>query len=186
MIVDQETLDLTSSIDGLLETLADVSKEGEVKSELMESVCEIATDPCSDTREAGLQLRTLRRLVQQAAGERGLAIGSSGTFLVRRGRLVDVAPLLAEGRALVEPMRDAAMACGMGPRGVSFVSALTSPISFWRASRWPRSTARCSSAPSSWRARMAACIPGSKTAKPALPFALAASPASISPTRYRM
>jgi glutamate---cysteine ligase / carboxylate-amine ligase len=79
MIVDQETLDLTSSIDGLLETLEDVSKEGEVKSELMESVCEIATDPCSDTREAGLQLRTLRRLVQQAAGERGLAIGSSGT-----------------------------------------------------------------------------------------------------------
>ena len=45
----------------------------------MESVCEIATDPCSDTREAGLQLRTLRRLVQQAAGERGLAIGSAGT-----------------------------------------------------------------------------------------------------------
>jgi glutamate---cysteine ligase / carboxylate-amine ligase len=53
--------------------------EGEVKPELMESVCEIATDPCRDTREAGLQLRALRRLVQQAARERALAIGSSGT-----------------------------------------------------------------------------------------------------------
>jgi glutamate---cysteine ligase / carboxylate-amine ligase len=79
MIVDGETLDLTSSIEGLLETLADVPKEGEIKPELMESVCEIATDPCRNTREVGLQLRALRRLAQQAATERGLAIGSSGT-----------------------------------------------------------------------------------------------------------
>jgi carboxylate-amine ligase len=79
MIVDGETLDLTSSIEGLLEALADVSKEGEVKSELMESVCEIATAPCRDTREAGQQLRALRRMAQQAAAELGLAIGSSGT-----------------------------------------------------------------------------------------------------------
>jgi glutamate---cysteine ligase / carboxylate-amine ligase len=79
MIVDRETLDLTSSIEGLLETLADVPKEGEIKPELMESVCEIATDPCRNTREAGLQLRALRRLARQAAAERGLAIGSAGT-----------------------------------------------------------------------------------------------------------
>ena len=45
----------------------------------MESVCEIATTPCRNTREAGAQLRALRRLVQQAAAERGLAIGSAGT-----------------------------------------------------------------------------------------------------------
>jgi glutamate---cysteine ligase / carboxylate-amine ligase len=79
MIVDRETLDLASSIEGLLETLADVPKEGEIKPELMESVCEIATDPCRNTREVGLQLRALRRLAQQAAAERGLAIGSAGT-----------------------------------------------------------------------------------------------------------
>jgi glutamate---cysteine ligase / carboxylate-amine ligase len=79
MIVDGDTLDLASSIEGLLEALSDVPKEGEIKSELMESVCEIATDPCRDTREAGSQLRALRRLAQQAAAERGLAIGSSGT-----------------------------------------------------------------------------------------------------------
>jgi glutamate---cysteine ligase / carboxylate-amine ligase len=42
-------------------------------------VCEIATTPCRDTREAGLQLRALRRLVQQVAQERGLQIGSAGT-----------------------------------------------------------------------------------------------------------
>jgi glutamate---cysteine ligase / carboxylate-amine ligase len=79
MIVDQETLDLTSSIEGLLEALGDIDKDGEVKPELMESVCEIATEPCPNTREAGFQLRALRRLVQQVAGERGAAIGSAGT-----------------------------------------------------------------------------------------------------------
>jgi len=79
MIVDETTLDLANSIEGLLESLAGRSKVGEVKPELMESVCEIATTPCSDTGEAGEQLRALRRLVQDVASERGLAIGSAGT-----------------------------------------------------------------------------------------------------------
>jgi carboxylate-amine ligase len=79
MIVDRETLDLASSIEGVLEDLEGVEKQGEVKPELMESVCEISTDPCRDTREAADQLRALRRLVQQMADRRGLAIGSAGT-----------------------------------------------------------------------------------------------------------
>jgi glutamate---cysteine ligase / carboxylate-amine ligase len=79
MIVDRETHDLASSIEGLLEALDNVEKDGEVKPELMESVCEIATEPCQNTREAGVQLRALRRLVQHVANERGLAIGSAGT-----------------------------------------------------------------------------------------------------------
>jgi carboxylate-amine ligase len=79
MIVDRETFDLASSIEGLLESLEGVETAGEFKPELMESVCEIATEPCRDTREAGEQLRTLRRLVSGVAAERGLAIGSAGT-----------------------------------------------------------------------------------------------------------
>jgi carboxylate-amine ligase len=79
MIVDQETLELANSIEGVLTALRDVPMEGEVKPELMESVCEIATTPCSDTAEAGAQLRALRRQVQQVANDRGLAIGSAGT-----------------------------------------------------------------------------------------------------------
>ena len=79
MIVDAETLDLTNSIEGLLADLEEVEKDGHVQPELMESVCEIATTPCHDTREAGQQLRALRRTVQQVASERGLAIGSAGT-----------------------------------------------------------------------------------------------------------
>ena len=79
MIVDDETLDLANSIEGLLEDLREFSTEGEVKPELMESVCEIATTPTANTAEAGVQLRALRRQVQQVAGQRGLAIGSAGT-----------------------------------------------------------------------------------------------------------
>jgi carboxylate-amine ligase len=79
MIVDRDTLDLASSIEAVLEDLEGVEKQGDVKPELMESVCEISTDPCGNTREAAEQLRALRRLVQQMAERRGLAIGSAGT-----------------------------------------------------------------------------------------------------------
>jgi len=79
MIVDAETLDLANSIEGLLDDLSEVPMEGEVKPELMESVCEIATTPTANAAEAGAQLRALRRQVQQVAAHRGLAIGSAGT-----------------------------------------------------------------------------------------------------------
>jgi glutamate---cysteine ligase / carboxylate-amine ligase len=79
MIVDNETLELAQSIEGLLDALDHVPKQGEVKPELMESVCEVATTPCRDARQAGDQLRTLRRQVQEVASGMGLAIGSAGT-----------------------------------------------------------------------------------------------------------
>jgi glutamate---cysteine ligase / carboxylate-amine ligase len=79
MIVDDQTLDLSNSIEGLLAELAHVSTEGEVKPELMEGVCEIATTPVQNTVQAGEQLRALRRTVNQVAQQQGLAIGSAGT-----------------------------------------------------------------------------------------------------------
>jgi glutamate---cysteine ligase / carboxylate-amine ligase len=78
MLVDGETLELANSIEALLEAL-EPPAHGEVKPELMESVCEIATAPCRNAREAGVQLRSLRRLVRQVGAERGLVIGSAGT-----------------------------------------------------------------------------------------------------------
>ena len=78
MIVDNETLDLSNSIESLLSGIPQDLK-GEVKPELLESVCEIATTPCRNTREAGEQLRGLRRAAQATASEEGLAIGSAGT-----------------------------------------------------------------------------------------------------------
>ena len=77
MIVDAETLDLVNSIESLLEAVP--ATTGDVKPELMESVLEIATTPCANTREAGMQLRELRNVTQHTAQERGLTIGASGT-----------------------------------------------------------------------------------------------------------
>ena len=51
MILDAETLELANAIESLLEDRAD--GDGEIKPELMESVLEIATEPCRDTRRGG-------------------------------------------------------------------------------------------------------------------------------------
>jgi carboxylate-amine ligase len=75
MIVDQESFDLVNAIESLLED----APHGEIKPELMESVLEIATKPCANTAEAGVQLRALRRQVRETAAGRGLRIGSAGT-----------------------------------------------------------------------------------------------------------
>src|SRR3954449_9052209 len=77
MIVDAETLELVNGIETMLESMP--ATEGDVKPELMESVLEISTTPTRNTREAGDQLRELRRSVQATAHEHGLAIGSAGT-----------------------------------------------------------------------------------------------------------
>src|SRR3954466_14847769 len=77
MIVDAETLDLVNGIEIMLESMPDT--EGDVKPELMESVLEVSPNPCKDPREAGDQLRELRRRVQATAQQHGLGIGSAGT-----------------------------------------------------------------------------------------------------------
>jgi carboxylate-amine ligase len=77
MIVERETWDLVNAIEDLLEEAE--GAEEEIKPELHESVLEIATKPCQDTREAGAELRGLRRRVAEIAGRRDLAIGSAGT-----------------------------------------------------------------------------------------------------------
>src|SRR5262249_61658648 len=75
MILDAGTLDLVNAIEQML---GDVPV-GEVKPELLESVLEISTDPCSGPVEAADQLRSLRHAVAERAGGHGLAIGSAGT-----------------------------------------------------------------------------------------------------------
>src|SRR4051794_41978288 len=77
MIVDAETLDLSNSIESLLRGIPQ-DLAGEVKPELLESVCEIATTPCKNTQEAGRQLRELRRAAQDTAARGGVAVGSAG------------------------------------------------------------------------------------------------------------
>jgi carboxylate-amine ligase len=75
MILDGESLDLSNAIEQLL----DATPGGEVRPELMESVCEVATTPTRNTAEAGEQLRGLRKQIIAAAETKGLTIGSAGT-----------------------------------------------------------------------------------------------------------
>jgi carboxylate-amine ligase len=77
MILDAESLALANAIEDVLSEYGE--EEQHVKPELLEPVLEIATDPHSDTRAAGEQLRELRRAVAEAAGRRDLLIGSAGT-----------------------------------------------------------------------------------------------------------
>src|SRR3954454_7810588 len=80
MICDARSYDLVNAIESLLED----APEGEIKPELMESVLEISTDPCTNTVEAGEQLRALRRQGNEAAARKELVIGSAGTHPVAR------------------------------------------------------------------------------------------------------
>jgi glutamate---cysteine ligase / carboxylate-amine ligase len=75
MILDAGSLELVDGIDALLEA----GHDGDVKPELMESVCEIATPPCASADLALAELRRLRGTVQAVAEQKGLAIGSAGT-----------------------------------------------------------------------------------------------------------
>ncbi len=82
MIVDSESFDLVNAIESLLEDAGATNVErtdGEIKPELMESVLEIATKPCTDVPEAADQLHALRSQVRDIAAKRGLTIGSAGT-----------------------------------------------------------------------------------------------------------
>src|SRR5881227_2124394 len=82
MILDSNSLELVNAI----ETLLEPAPSGEIKPELMESVLEVATDPCLNTVQAGQQLRALRRQVAETAAAKELAIGSAGTTRSRGGR----------------------------------------------------------------------------------------------------
>src|SRR5256714_2413491 len=79
MILDADTLELSNSIETLLDAAPSDQLPGEVKPELMESVLEIATQPCRNTAEAGAQLRGRRRVRGEVAEGNGLAIGAAAT-----------------------------------------------------------------------------------------------------------
>ena len=78
MICDADSLELAQGIEQILVALPG-ELPGKVKPELMQSVLEIATEPCGSVAEARDQLGELRRVVRQVAGGLGMAIGAAGT-----------------------------------------------------------------------------------------------------------
>jgi glutamate---cysteine ligase / carboxylate-amine ligase len=78
MILDPESLDLVQGIEALLEAVPD-RFQGKVKPELLQSVLEVATDPCDGVQSAGRQLAELRRAAIAAAESRGMGIAAAAT-----------------------------------------------------------------------------------------------------------
>jgi carboxylate-amine ligase len=76
MILDPSSLDLLSGIEAML---GEDPPSGQIQSELLESVLEIATAPCPDIASASEDLIALRGLVRERAEEHGFAIGAAGT-----------------------------------------------------------------------------------------------------------
>jgi glutamate---cysteine ligase / carboxylate-amine ligase len=76
MILDASSLDLANAIDLLL---GEDPPSGQIQPELLESVLEITTSPCSNVSDAGAELVALRALASERAGSHGLQIGAAGT-----------------------------------------------------------------------------------------------------------
>jgi carboxylate-amine ligase len=78
MLLHADGLDLAQEIEAILAAVP-AELDGQVKPELMQSVLEIATKPCQTVREAGQELRDLRRMLAAITEERGLRVAASGT-----------------------------------------------------------------------------------------------------------
>ncbi|HEX5224064.1 MAG TPA: YbdK family carboxylate-amine ligase [Solirubrobacteraceae bacterium] len=78
MILDASTHDLVSAINRVLDSEQE-PPSGKIQPELLESVLEIATDPCPDVPTVARELSALRTHVRERAREHGLEIAASGT-----------------------------------------------------------------------------------------------------------
>jgi carboxylate-amine ligase len=83
MLVDPETLELAQGIELVLAD-SDEDGVGQIKPELMQSVLEIATEPCPNLEAAAGQLRALRRRVANCAERNGMIVAAAGTHPTAR------------------------------------------------------------------------------------------------------
>jgi carboxylate-amine ligase len=79
MLLDPETWDLVPHIDAVLAAAAEGENAERVHSELMQSVVEITTPPCTTVGEAGGHLRRLRAYLAEVARAEGCRFASAGT-----------------------------------------------------------------------------------------------------------
>ena len=78
MLVDPASLQLAQGIEAVLAD-AEGGGVGQIKPELMQSVLEVATEPCANLGEASGQLRLLRDRVKGCAERNGMLVAASGT-----------------------------------------------------------------------------------------------------------
>jgi carboxylate-amine ligase len=78
MLLNGADLSLAQEIETILDNVPP-ELDGQVKPELMQSVLEIATKPCPSVREAGEELRRLRQMLAEIAGQHEIEVAASGT-----------------------------------------------------------------------------------------------------------
>ena len=79
MLLEPESWDLVQCADALLASAAGGAFESALRSELMQSVLEVATPVCLTPAEVGGELRRLRGAVGELAAARGYRFASAGT-----------------------------------------------------------------------------------------------------------
>lgn len=78
MVIDPHTRELTSHDQKIVELASQVLKD-HVKAEMHQAVVEVGTGICKDVGEAKKEIRQLRKLVSEVAGNLNLKIGAAGT-----------------------------------------------------------------------------------------------------------
>lgn len=78
MVIDPHTRELTSHDQKIVELASQVLQD-RVKAEMHQAVVEVGTGICKDVGEAKQEIRQLRKLVSEVAGNLHLKIGAAGT-----------------------------------------------------------------------------------------------------------
>jgi glutamate---cysteine ligase / carboxylate-amine ligase len=78
-IINPETRQLTSYITQFLDGESTILRERQIKPELHQSMVELGSNVCRDITEARAEIIKMRTMINDLAGEKGLAIVASGT-----------------------------------------------------------------------------------------------------------
>jgi glutamate---cysteine ligase / carboxylate-amine ligase len=78
MVIDPKSRELTSHDQKIVDIAANVLKD-HVKAEMHQAVVEVGSGICNNIDEAHRDIRRLRKVVSEVAGELGFQIGASGT-----------------------------------------------------------------------------------------------------------
>jgi glutamate---cysteine ligase / carboxylate-amine ligase len=92
MILDAETLALAPGVESVLAGVDGHELPGVLKTELLASMVELATDVCATPQEALAALRRLRAVAAESADAAGLRIAAVGTHPFSLPQAQDIAP----------------------------------------------------------------------------------------------
>src|SRR5213080_3061379 len=90
--IDPISRDLRSHIDTEILTQGKVLLKEAVKAEMHQSVVEVGTGICKDTKEAAQELKALRSQIVQLAKQHGLRLAAAGTHPFADWRKQDIYP----------------------------------------------------------------------------------------------